>query len=253
MCCICRRNCCSSLVSHEIRQPFRIHLHTSPKWISPVSLVKNTQGKFYVLDSSDQKVKYVDPQVGLVRALGFKDVPKAKSRFFPGRIAIDSNDSLYIIDKMNKRIVVLDSEEKYVKSLTVEGKKHGKLYGFNDVAVSKSGVIVAVDTIGRSVFIFNSSGTVRKRFGGPAYKKGGGSLFFPVSLSIDKFDNIYILDSHMGKILAYSKDGNLKFTVSSRGFDKGSLHDPVHVILDDKRRLYTLESGRVQILKRVNE
>lgn len=221
--------------------------------VSPVSIARNSNGKFYALDSSDRKVKYIDPGLGVVRPLEFNDIPKGKVLFIPGRIAIGADNSLYVIDKMNKRIVVLGEDEKYIKSYTVKGKKFGEFYGFNDLAVSHNGTVVAVDTIGRSVYVFSSEGTVKKKFGGPAYSKGGGSLFFPVSVSVDKSDNIYILDSHRGKVVVYDSSGNLKFDVSNRGFTVGSLHDPVHIVLDGRKRIYTLETGRVQILKRLNE
>lgn len=217
---------------------------------SPVSLVKNSKGKFYALDVSTHEIKYLDPKLGEVRALTFEGVPKGKVVFIPGRIAIDSNDSLYIIDKMNKRIVVLDSEEKYSYVITVKGKDFN---GFNDVRVSSNGTVAAIDTIGRKAYLFDNKGKLQKSFGGPGYKSGGGSLFFPVSLDIDDLGNIYILDSHIGKIYVYDKDGFMKYSISERGFNKGSLHDPVYILIDGKRRLYTLESGRIQILKRVNE
>ncbi len=218
--------------------------------ISPVSLVKNSRGKFYALDSSDHKVKYIDPQLAEVRVLEFKDVPKAVSGLIPGNISIGSDDSLYIIDKMNKRIIVLDGEEKYIRSMTV---KAGGFYGFNDLFAAGDGSVYAIDTIGRKVHIFNETGKLVKSFGGPAYKKGKGSLLFPTRISGDILGNVYVLDSHRGKIMVYDKRGNLKFDVSEKGFGMGSLHDPVFFIIDNRRRIYTLESGRVQVLKRVNE
>lgn len=218
--------------------------------ISPVSLVKNSNGKFYALDSGDHKIKYVDPGAAEIRVLELKDVPKSVSILIPGNIAIGGNDHLYIIDKMNSRIVELDSEEKYVKSYSTVAKD---FYGFNDLYVDTEGTVFAVDTIGRKIYIFKKDGKLLKSFGGPAYKKGGGSLLFPISISLDTLGNIHVLDSHRGKILVYDRLGILKYDIGERGFGMGSFHDPSCFILDKQRRIYTLESGRVQVLKRINE
>jgi len=232
--------------------------------LNPVSLVKNSLGKFYALDSGDHKVKYLDPGINEVRVLDFKDVPKGGSIFIPGKISLGSDDSLYIIDKLNKRVVVLDKDEKFKKELTVNGKD---FYGFSDISVTHSGNVVAIDTIGRYGYIIGSDGKLMKKFGGPAFVKGGGSLYFPVSVYVHedkKKDDqgnvlevsdlkIYILDSHRGRVNVYNEKGSFNFSLAGRGFEKGHLHDPVQILVDEKQRVYTLESARVQILKRVNE
>lgn len=218
----------------------------------PVSIVKASNGKFYFLDAKAGVLKVASPgekdidnQIYDFKITGIK---KAKNPFVPGRIKIDKSDNLYVIDKLNGRIIKVSIDGKFLKSYSITSKTKG-FFTFTDIALGNDGSLFAVDSIGRKVYIFSNDGKLKKSFG--KYGHGTGQLLFPSSIALDSKNNIYVVDKHREQILVFARNGKFQYSLGSPGESPGKFKIPSHLIIDSQDRLYVIDAGRVQVLKEI--
>ncbi len=207
----------------------------------PISVGKLKSGEFFITDASDSTLKLINIKDKLITAFNIKGLKAGVEKFMPGRFAMDGSGNLYIVDKLNKRIVVADKSGNYLRSIRAKGKG---VYGFNDVRVDKKGYVYAVDTIGASIYIFNEKGDLVSRFGG----KDAG-LVFPVSVAISSKGLIYVVERYLSQIMVYDRFGALQFTLLSKGVTSGSIYHPSYIYIDKSDLIYTIDGARVQVFK----
>ncbi len=203
---------------------------------SPTSLVKDSKGRFLVAEPTKGHVLLIDMAKKSMEPIDFSSVPKINP-IYPGNMAIDSADRLYLVDRANQRILVFDSNLKFVRQILV---KDGQ--GLSDVKVDSEGFVYGLNTTDGSVCVFDRNGGLVRKFGkrGPAKDQ----FRFPVSLAIDRKGLVYVLDQHMSKILAFTKKGEFLFDFSQVGWREGRLHFPSYV--------HTNNSGRIFVVDRQN-
>ncbi|VAW35701.1 hypothetical protein MNBD_DELTA02-1164 [hydrothermal vent metagenome] len=209
----------------------------------PLSVGKLPSGKFFITDASDDTLKLIDVKDKLITPFNIKGLKAAVEKFMPGRFAMDDAGNLYIVDKLNKRIVVADKDGNYQRSITAKGKD---FYGFNDVRVDGRGNVYAVDTVGASIYVFNDKGGLVTRFGG---KAGEAGLVFPVSVAVNSKGLIYVADRYLSQIMVYNRFGALQFTLLSKGVIPGDIYHPSYIYIDKSDLIYIIDGARVQVFK----
>ncbi|MBI3754786.1 MAG: hypothetical protein HY265_01305, partial [Deltaproteobacteria bacterium] len=119
----------------------------------PVSLVRNKEGHFFILDSGKGEIIFIDLEKKVAQSFPLSNVPSGKEQFLPGRMAIDTDNRLYIIDKLNRRLIVVEQTGAFVREIAVKDKG---FFGFTDVRVDDKGEIYAIDAIAGVVYIFDN-------------------------------------------------------------------------------------------------
>ncbi len=204
----------------------------------PAGLVKDSLGRFFVIDSARQEILLVDTEKELIEPLPIKGIPERNERFLPGRIAIDGAGRLYITDRLNRRLVVTDTSGGFIREITVDDED---FFGFFDVKVDGDGNIYAVDAIGKTVYVFDSEGRIVSSF---APK---GELLFPTSLAVGRNGFIYVADQHGDRIYVYDRNGLLQYVISESGAKEGELTYPSYLFIDNDGRIYVIDGDRVQV------
>lgn len=212
----------------------------------PISLVRNKEGNFFILDSGKGKIIFIDleKKVVVVKPFPLSGVPPGKEQFVPGRMAIDTANRLYIIDKLNRRLIVVEQTGAFVREITVKDKG---FFGFADVRVDDKGEIYAIDAIAGVVYIFDDKGSIVSRFGSRENKED--NFRFPTSLAVDKNGLIYITDQHAGRILVFDKKGVFQHAISRPGMKEGELSYPSYIFIDKEGRIYTIDGNRIQVFQ----
>ena len=210
----------------------------------PSSLVRNKEGHFFILDRGKGEIVFIDLEKKVVKLFPLSGVPSAKEQFVPGRMAIDADNRLYIIDKLNRRLIIVEQTGAFVREVTV---KDNGFFGFTDVRVDDKGEIYAIDAIAGVVYIFDDKGGIVSRFGSRENKKD--NFRFPTSLAVDKNGLIYIMDQHAGRILVFDKKGVFQYAVSRPGVKEGELSYPSYIFIDKEGRIYTIDGNRIQVFQ----
>lgn len=181
----------------------------------------------------------------------------------PTEVAVDSKGNIYVADTFKNRILVFDSNGKYVSRFGKSGTKKGEIQLPSAIAVSQDGrICVLQHTLGR-ITIYNASkqfvqeievpsplaatiknnklyvttdrgvmigdlnGKLLSAFGTKGRKKGQFNR--PTGIAVDSKENIYVADAMNYRLSAYTKEGK-------HLWDAGAPVDPQNAILSRERR-----------------
>jgi peptidylamidoglycolate lyase len=125
----------------------------------------------------------------------------------PHAIDLDNRGNVYVADRENNRVQVFAPDGKFLRSLTDES--YGKV--FSIAWHSTDSTLLAVDDYtflklrhrGSDIFVFDSSGGVRSRFGRSGSYDGPAGWYHDIAA--DREGNIYIGDILNDKILKFKK------------------------------------------------
>ena len=207
--------------------------------VAPTSLARNSKGQFFVAEPTKGVVLFIDIKERTVKPINFSDVPRADV-IYPGNMALDSADNLYIVDKANQRILIFDAELRFDRQILV---KEGK--GLIDVKVGSNGNIYALNAIDGSVNIFDRQGKLLLRFG----KKGKGKeeFNFPVSLAVQQDRMIYVVDQHKHNIMVFNRAGEFVLAFSQLGWREGRLYYPHYIYINKAGKIFVVDRGNSRI------
>jgi hypothetical protein len=71
----------------------------------------------------------------------------------------------------------------------------------------------------------------------------------PMDVTVDKYQNIYVLDSGKGKVQKFDKDGNFLLTIGNKGEGPGEMMRVWDIELDSKGNIWTFDIGLNRISK----
>lgn len=197
----------------------------------------------------------------------------------PTGVAVDSDGNLYIADRNNNRIRVVDSNG-LIRTVAGTGQqdyngdselaRETNFYLPFGVALDKDGKLLIID---RSHYVIRRvdtksgkvetiAGSGKKKFRGDGGPATGAILNFPHGILVDKNDNIIFSDKSHHRIRRISPDGII-YTIAGNG-TRGNLGDggpaleaalygPMSVVMNSKREIFLLnQSGRTSVIRRID-
>ena len=133
----------------------------------------------------------------------------------PRGVAVDKNDSIYIAEYENHRIMKFNKEMKLVKEVSV--KQNSQLYG---VAVVEDEVMVC-DSGYSCVMIYTKELEYVRQIGSPG--KGPGQFKYIRDISSDEHGNLYVCDAGNHRIQVLCNCGEYLYSI---GCDRKRLYFP---------------------------
>ena len=227
------------ILAFDVDLKFLSEFNAGGAFEAPTCLARNSKGRFFVGEPTQGRVLLVDIKQRSVNPIDFSAVPEA-GPIYPGNMAIDPEDNLYIIDKANQRILIFDENLRFDRQVLVKGAK-----GLGDLRVSSNGVLYALDTIGRSIHVFDRQGELLLTFGKKG--KGKGEFDFPVSLAVCRKGVIYVLDQHKHKLSAFNPKGEFLMEFSQLGWREGRLHYPSYIYVNRAGRIFVVDRGNSRV------
>ncbi len=191
-------------------------------------------GKIYVLDRTYKKLITVDLAGRSFRAI---DDLGMGALVDPSGIWIDGDGTKYIADMERRQVVVLGSDDKYLRSYG-SGQVLKKPV---DVAVSADRVYVC-DLDGNQVVVFDrKSGEMLHSFGSLTGVQE--SLYKPTHISIDPKGNILVNDAFNFQIRQFDPAGKYIKSFGFHGDVVGAFARPKGIDTDRQGRLYAVDSA----------
>lgn len=167
-----------------------------------------------------------------------KVAPSEDMPFAPGRITIDEDNNIYVINKNRAACLVFDKSDKFIGSI---GKGLTSLAG---IAVSKDRVYLITPFGGRSIQIYDKKGNFIMAFEG--IEEEGGTLGLPTNAMIDRDGLLWLVDSLRG-ISVYKEDGIKLFQLGEYGAEKWQLSFPMDIDFDKENMVYIANKGARRI------
>ncbi len=206
----------------------------------PVGVALDSGGFLYVVDSGNHRVQQWSRTGVFQNQFGKKG--KSQTKFnSPSGIAIDSDGNLVIADTDNNRIKILGTDGQ-VEAILGELEKE-KLHKPISVATSTGGKLYAVEQGRRTVRVFNTDSTGLSFIDDEEGKK----LFYqPVSIDVDRNDNVYVLDAKIG-VFVFDPESHLISHFASGGDLSGQFLSPTEIRIGPDEQIYISDSEHNRI------
>ncbi len=174
----------------------------------PVGLVINAAGNLLVADSLNHRIRMILPNgevstyVGFTEP-GFTDGVGSAARFQePSGLAISSNGELYVADRLNHRVRVIDTDQR-VRTLAGSGPG-GSLNEPTSLAVTPTGTVYLTEAGRSTILAIDPSGGITTLAGGAsgyADGVGGGARFAsPTGLLLSAAGSLFVADTGNNRI-----------------------------------------------------
>jgi PKD repeat protein len=139
----------------------------------------------------------------------------------PGRMAIDSDDNIYVIDAIQKSIIKYNIQGDFISSID------SNLIPLS-IAINKNDQIFVADKYSGDIYALHANGSHTLFYSG---------LSFPASMVFGSNDILYIVDSKQKKVIGLDVSGNVikDFTYSSFTYPTGIAYDAQnnHIIVSE--------------------
>jgi DNA-binding beta-propeller fold protein YncE len=197
--------------------------------INPIDIVVRND-RIYV---SQEGNPYIDVLSFTGKPVG--RIAPLKIPFYPGKMDIDEEGNIYVVNKARIECVVFDKEDRFVGTI---GKG---LKSISGVAVSEDRVYIITPFDGRAVNVYDKSGEFIMAFEG--VEGAGGRLGLPVSAKVDGDGRLWIADAMRG-VFIYDKDAKRLGGFGWFGPSSEWLSFPVDIDFDGENRVYIVEKAK---------
>ncbi|HLO18001.1 MAG TPA: hypothetical protein VK206_24435, partial [Anaerolineales bacterium] len=181
------------------------------------------------------------------------EVPESKSSFWgPRGIAVDSQGHVFVADTGNKRIVVFDSEGKYITEFGTGGLDPGQFDEPVGVAVANDGTVFVTDTWNQRIqsFIPSDDGTLYvplKQWDVNAWF--GQSVDNKPFIAVDQNKHVFITDPEGYRVIEFTDTGEFVRTWGDFGSSPNEIGLAAGVAVDPNGFVWVTDAGNNRILR----
>ena len=203
-------------------------------------------GYGYLLACFDNQLVKMDTNG---KALAYFGNPKKKDELNnPGGIALGSGGLIFLVDRGNHRVQILQSDLVSLSSFSTPFD-HSRL---EQIALNSAGNLYVTDSRNANVQVYSDSGKFLFEFGTQSQKKQyrRGDLCSPHAIAIDKEDYVYVGDEN-GIVSIFDKEGAFVRSFGGAGDQAGQFGDIQAMHFDHQGNLYVCEwkTNRVQVFQ----
>jgi DNA-binding beta-propeller fold protein YncE len=246
---------------------------------SPTAIAVDPNGNILVADTGNGRIEKFSPNGTFVTSIGQFEAPNgiavdhagniyvaeigsrhriqklgpdgtfiarwAPGLYGPRKIAIGPDDSIYVVDSGDNRIVKLSPAGQVLASWGSEGSGDGQFKGLSSVAVDPTTKRVYVaDPVNSRIQVFDSNAKLLTKWSIPEWAQPLG--FEDLAVDPDR-GRLYASSAHMSTILVFDLQGNRLGTVTPTPPDK--LDGPSALALaKDKLFVLNTASARVSVI-----
>ncbi len=170
----------------------------------PVTLLRDSDGTFFISDEAKHQVIMLDPKGDLIKAWGMHgSEPGELNR--PSGMAFDADENIYVSDTLNHRIQKFSKDGRFESAFGSLGDADGQLNMPWGVAVDDEGMILVSDWRNDRIQRFTPDGQHLMSFGSSG--SGNGQLNRPAGIEVDFHGDIYVADRGNNRIQLFDPNG----------------------------------------------
>ncbi len=152
---------------------------------------------------------------------------------------------LYLVDRANHRVVVLDDTGATVRTFGAYGDTAGLLHDPWGITVGPDNNLWVSQTYNEKITVFTPSGDFVKTFG--SYGDQPGMLNDPHGLAFGLDGKLWVVNSGGHRVDCFTESGAYQKSIGSYGSEPGQLSWPQGVAIDSQGRLFVGDSSNHRI------
>lgn len=167
----------------------------------------------------------------------------------PSDVAVAPDGRIYVVDGNNDRVVVYNTEGKFLSTIGSKGTADGQLSSPIGIDVDNKGDIYVADSGNYRLQVFNAAGKFIRQI--PLQEKH--VRIKPVDVAVDNAKQIlYVTGNTNHKVMRYSINGKYLGAWGHRGNNPGEFRYPATITVSDEGLIYVVDvlNSRVQIFER---
>ena len=169
-------------------------------------VVDNLNNTCYIVDNDNHQVLAYDlSRLQMIRTYGSHGAGKDRFRY-PFFIALGKEQSLYVVDVINTRVQVLNSQGVFIAEIGGWGVEKGQFFRPKGVAIDKNNRVYVSDSYMGVIQVFESTGEFYAALGDPITGKVK-KFRTPMGLFVDHQDRIYVVETLANKVSVYQLVG----------------------------------------------
>jgi len=249
----------------------------------PSRVAADGTGSIYVIDGDNDRIQVFDRNGQFLRQWGTRGTLPGQFDFggIVSGIAIDPTGNIYVADAGNHRVQKFSSNGNWLLSWGGFGENQGQFNYPSGISIDKSGKVYVADSGNSRIQIFSSTGTWLNAWGtgypsdvavdssGHVYvvddmdalqyssngtllailntPPGAGLDYEPFGITIDRDDNVYVVDARNGQIHKFSGTGVWSGTWGSYGTTDGKMNKPRGAAVDSNGDVFVADTGNDRI------
>lgn len=167
----------------------------------PADVAEDSQGNFYVVDSSNHRIVKLSSSGALISRWGTQG--NSPGQFSgPTAIAIDSSDVIYVSDTNNHRIQKFEADGDFLGTWGSSGTGDGQFAFPTGLAFGPDGNLYVVDCNNSRIEVFNTAGVLQFQFG--AFGSDDGQMRFPIDIAVNSTGAIYVAEYQGRRVQQFS-------------------------------------------------
>lgn len=170
----------------------------------------------------------------------------------PRNLAIAPDESVYLLDTGNSRVLKLDSSGKLLKSWgsrTVDGQVPPASGTFNEpwgIAVDRQGSVYVADTWNHRIQKFDGEGTFLLEWGTGGLSADGADRFWgPRGVAVSPDGNVYVTDTGNRRVTVFDSEGKPLFAFEQLG--ESQLDEPVGIAIGNDGLVYLADTWNKRV------
>ncbi|WP_373999179.1 hypothetical protein [Bdellovibrio bacteriovorus] len=201
---------------------------------------------FWVSDSELNRVYKYDLNGNWIMTLGNNPSNIDGEFKYPGVLAVDSSNNLYVADALNNRVQIFGPDGAWLRKIPADGAStvgDGYLNRPSAIFVDSSKNVYIADNSNR-IQKFDPLGNWLFSFGSMGF--GNGQFQIVKQIKMDSSGNIWVLDSGNSRIQKLDANGNWIMSVGGWGNSNGQFDGPAGFYLDASENIFVLDKSRLQ-------
>jgi len=168
--------------------------------------IDNVNNKCYISDNDNHQILAYDlSKLTLIKTYGSRGT--GRDRFqYPFLMALGKEQHLYVVDVINTRVQVLNSQGSYEGEIGGWGVEKGEFFRPKGVAIDKHNRVYVGDSYTGVIQVFESSGEFYGALGNPATGKVQ-KFRTPMGLFVDHNNRLYVVETLANKVGVYQLEG----------------------------------------------
>ena len=240
---------CVSVISPEGRKlrSFGGKVETHEQFDIPRGVAVDRDDKIFVVDNAKNHIRKSSRDGSLLVSVGtFGRNPLQ----FCSPIGIAHNrktDQLYVCDRLNHRIQILNRDLTFYRSFGSEGSGNGQLQCPCYAAFDSSGNVYVTDRLNHRIQVFTPNGMFLRKFGSSS--SDSGVLTDPTGIAIDSSDIVYVTEYSSHRVSLFTIQGKFLKSFGSEGKAEGQFSHPCGITIDEDDFVMICDSynNRIQI------